>query len=90
VADEPIPDEPDANVLFDQIKGFDVQQFLIATSSTLASLAFAKLESKELGQAKTAIDAVAALVPLLEGDLARDLKGALANLQVAYAGAATG
>jgi hypothetical protein len=33
---------------------------------------------------------VAALVPLVEGDLARDLKGALANLQLAYATAAAG
>jgi glutamate racemase len=85
-----VADEPDPSALFEQIKGFDVQQFLIATSSTLASLAFAKLESKELSQAKTAIDAVAALVPLVEGDLARDLKGALANLQLAYATAAAG
>jgi hypothetical protein len=73
--------------LFEQIREFDVQQFLVATSSTLASLAFAKLEGKELAQAKTAIDAVSALLPLVEGDLAGDLRSAVANLQVAYASA---
>jgi hypothetical protein len=51
----------------------------------VASLAFAKLEGGELGQAKTAIDALAALLPLVEGEPARDLQGALTNLQVAYA-----
>jgi hypothetical protein len=76
---------PDEQQLYEQIRGFDVQQFLVATVSTLASLAFAKLDGGELDQAKTAIDAVAALVPLVEGDPARDLKTALANLQVAYA-----
>jgi hypothetical protein len=76
--------------LFEQIRDFDVQQFLVATASTLASLAFAKLEGKELAQAKTAIDAVAALLPFVEGELAGDLRGALANLQVAYASAAAG
>jgi hypothetical protein len=74
--------------LFEQIRGFEVQQFLVATASTLASLAFAKLEGKELSQAKTAIDAVAALLPLVEGELAGDLRAALANLHVAYATAA--
>jgi hypothetical protein len=76
--------------LFEQIRDFDVQQFLVATSSTLASLAFAKLEGKELAQAKTAIDGVAALLPLVEGELAGDLRAALANLQIAYASAAGG
>jgi hypothetical protein len=86
---EPGDDDLDHEALFEQIKGFDVQQFLLATSSTLASLAFAKLESKDLDQARTAIDAVAALLPLVEGDLARDLRAALANLQLAYASAAS-
>ena len=78
------------NDLFEQIREFDVQQFLVATASTLASLAFAKLEGTELEQAKTAIDAVTALLPLVEGDLAGDLRAAVANLQVAYASAAAG
>ncbi len=77
--------EVDAEQLFEQIREFDVQQFLVASISTLASLAFAKLDGGELGQARTAIDAVAALLPLLEGQPARDLQEALTNLQVAYA-----
>ena len=85
---EPENPEPDldAQALFEQIREFDVQQFLVASISTLASLAFAKLDSGDLGQARTAIDAVAALLPLVEGEPARDLQGALTNLQVAYAG----
>jgi hypothetical protein len=88
VADEPgeqAGPDLDTAQLFEQIRAFDVQQFLVATSSTIASLAFAKLEGGELGQAKTAIDALAALLPLVEGESARDLRVALANLQVAYA-----
>lgn len=84
MADEP-GETSDEQQLFDQIAGFDVQQFLVATTSTLASLAFAKLDGGDLGQARTAIDAVAALVPLVEGEPGRDLKSALANLHVAYA-----
>jgi hypothetical protein len=77
--------ELDEHALYEQIRGFDVQQFLVASISTLASLAFAKLDGDDLGQARTAIDAVAALLPFVEGEPGRDLQGALTNLQIAYA-----
>ncbi|HUP55269.1 MAG TPA: hypothetical protein VM408_07165, partial [Methylomirabilota bacterium] len=67
---------------------FDVAQFLVAASSTLASLAFAKIEQSDLTQAKQAIDALGALMPHVTGELRADLERALASLQVAYAGAA--
>jgi hypothetical protein len=45
-------------------------------------------------QAKTAIDAIGALLPVLEGQveavLLRDFQQALANLRIAYADAASG
>jgi hypothetical protein len=83
-----VADEPNgSDELFEQLRAVDVQQFLDGTASTLASLALAKIERRELEQAKTAIDAVAALVPLVHGELEQDLKVALANLQVAYAAA---
>ena len=44
---------------------------------------------EDLPQAKKAIDVLAALVPHVEGELATDLRTALANLQVAYAEAAS-
>jgi len=82
--------EPDENDVAAQIRALDVEQYVVATASTLASLAYAKLEAKELPQAKLAIDALAALVPLVGDVLRRDLQAALTSLQVAYAGSATG
>ena len=78
--------EIDIEALQEQLASFSVEQFLISAASTIASLAYAKLERQDLPQARKAIDAVAALLPLVEGDPARDLQGALTNLQVAYAG----
>jgi hypothetical protein len=84
-------EEPDVDIeaLQEQLASFSVEQFLISAASTIASLAYAKLEREDLPQARKAIDALAALAPLLEGDLAADLGVALTNLQVAYAEAAS-
>jgi hypothetical protein len=87
VAEEQEP-EIDIEALQEQLASFSVEQFLISAASTIASLAYAKLEREDLAQARKAIDALAALAPLLEGELARDLGEALTKLQVAYAGAA--
>jgi hypothetical protein len=81
--------EIDMEALQQQLASFSVEQFLISAASTIASLAYAKLEREDLPQAKKAIDALAALAPLLEGDLAADLGLALTKLQVAYAEAAS-
>jgi hypothetical protein len=83
---KPGPLEPDA--LLAEVAGLDVRQLLMGAASTLASLAYAKLERGDLAQAKLGIDGVAALLPLLDGDLQRDLAQALAGLQVAYVDAA--
>ncbi len=82
-ADEPTPEE-----LAEQLASFDVGTFLISAASTVASLAFAKLEKGDLPQAKQAIDALQSLIPHVEGDFGRDLQSALTQLQVAYAAAA--
>jgi hypothetical protein len=80
--------------LAEALRRIEVGEFLLSTVSTLASLAFAKLEQAELAQAKLAIDAIGAILPALEGQvdesLLRDFQRALANLQVAYADAASG
>ena len=81
--------EIDIEALQEQLASFSVEQFLISAASTIASLAYAKLERPDLPEAKKAIDALAALVPLLEGELGADLGLALAKLQVAYAEAAS-
>jgi hypothetical protein len=81
---EPVPED-----LMEQIRGLKLADFLLSTAVTLASLAFGKLGAGELAEARLAIDALAALLPLLEGDAKRDLAQTLANLQLAYAAAAT-
>ncbi|MGZ4291419.1 MAG: hypothetical protein ACXVQQ_02370 [Gaiellaceae bacterium] len=88
MADEtPSPEE--LRTLQEQLASFSVEQFLVSAASTIASLAYAKLEAKNLSEAKQAIDALASLVPHVEGDLGRELQAALTGLQVAYATAAS-
>ena len=71
-----------------QIAQLRVDDILVGAASPLASVAYAKLEAGDREQAKRAIDALAAVLPLLEDDsLRRDLGAALANLQVAFASA---
>jgi len=81
--------EIDVEALQEQLASFSVEQFLISAASTIASLAYAKLERGDLAQSRKAIDALAALAPLLEGELAPDLGLALTKLQVAFAEAAS-
>ena len=88
MADDQEP-EVDLEALQQQLASFSVEQFLISAASTIASLAYAKLERPDLPEAKKAIDALAALVPLLTGELGVDLGLALTKLQVAYAEAAS-
>jgi hypothetical protein len=91
LADEE-PREPTIEDLAQALRQIEVGQFLLSTVSTLASLAYGKVEQGELTQAKAAIDAIGALLPVLkdevEDDLLRDFERALANLRVAYADAA--
>ena len=77
----------DVEALQAQLASFSVEQFLVSAASTIASLAYAKLERQDLVEARKAIDALAALVPRLEGELADDLALALTRLQLAYADA---
>jgi hypothetical protein len=81
--------EPDLEALQAQLAAFSVSDFLVSAASTIASLAYAKLEKRDLDEARKAIDALGALVPHLEGELADDLALALTRLQLAYADAAS-
>jgi len=85
-----VADELDADAMAEQLANFDVEQFLVAAASSLASLAFAKLEKGDLAQSKKAIDALASLLPHVTGELRSDLEQALVNLQVAYATTVSG
>jgi hypothetical protein len=84
-----VADDVDPDALAEELAGFDVDQFLVAAASTLASLAFAKLEAGDLAQARKAIDTLATLLPHVESGLRAELERALTNLQVAYASAAS-
>jgi hypothetical protein len=79
--------EPSVEELMQQIRALKLGDFLLSTAVTLASLAYGKLEAAELDEARLGIDALAALVPLVEGDAKRDLGQTLTNLRLAYAGA---
>jgi hypothetical protein len=68
----------------EQLAALDLGLLLASTASTIASLAYTKLDRGDLEQAKLGIDALIALVPLLDAEAGRDLGAALANLQIAY------
>jgi hypothetical protein len=84
---EPSPEELQA--LQEQLAQLGIEDFLVSAATTIASLSFAKLERGDLDEAKRGIDALASLLPHVSGDFRRDLSATLANLQVAYATAAT-
>jgi hypothetical protein len=80
-----------ADQLAEQIRRLRIQDLVLSTVSTLGQLAYAKLEAKELDQARLAIDVIAVLLPALEGSVdehvLRDFRQLLANVRLAFAGA---
>ena len=84
--------EPTAEEFAEALRQAKVPDLLAQTSSLLASLAFGKLapDVRDLEQARLAIDALKALVPLLDEGPRRDIQQVVANLQLAYAAAASG
>jgi hypothetical protein len=66
------------------------QELTVETATLFASLAFARLaeETRDLEQARIAIEALKGLVVLLPEDRRQDYQSVLANLQLAYADAA--
>jgi hypothetical protein len=76
-----------AEQLVDELRKAKVSDLLVHTSSLLASLAFGKLspDVRDLEEARLAIDALAALQPLLEEGQQRDIQQVVSNLKLAYA-----
>jgi hypothetical protein len=80
--------------LEEEMKTIKVSDVLVQTLYTVSSLGYRRLseEDRDLDQARLAIDALRALLPVLEGaaseELVRDFKQVTANLQLAYADAA--
>ncbi len=86
------PSAASAAQLVEELRRVKVSDLLLHTSSMLASIAFGKLapDLRDLEQARLAIDALDALVPLLEEGERRDIQQVIANLKLAYADAAAG
>ena len=82
-------DEPTAEQLVEELRKTRVSDLLVHTTSMVASLGFAKLdpETRDLEQARLAIEALKALGPLLPADSRRDVESVVAALQLAYADA---
>src|SRR5439155_13547947 len=76
-----------------ELEKLKVSDLLLQTLYTVSSLGYHRLsgETKDLDQAKLAIESLKALVPVLEGsvpdDALRDFQQVLANMQLAYASA---
>lgn len=88
------PTEPTPEELLQAVRDMKVGDLLLSTAATLAQLGFAKLDepTRDLEQARLAIEGMKALLATLEGavpeDVLRDFHQVVANLQLAYASAA--
>jgi hypothetical protein len=99
VADQdphPPSDEELVRQLEAELQKLKVSDLLVQTLYTVSSLGYRRLsdEERDLEQARLAIEALRALMPVLEHtvaeELIRDFKQVTANLQLAYAEAARG
>ena len=76
-----------------ELSRLKVSDLLLQTVYTISSLGYHRLsgETRDLEQARLAIEALKALVPVLEGavpdEAVRDFNQVLANMQLAYAAA---
>jgi predicted nucleic acid-binding protein len=86
-------DEQLVKQLEEELKKLKVSDLLVQTLYTVSSLGYRRLseDERDLDQARLAIEALRALLPVLEGsaseELIRDFKQVTANLQLAYADA---
>jgi len=81
--------------LAEELRKLKIQDILLQTTFTLASLGFHRLgeEDRDVEQGRLAIEALRALLPVLREavppSVTRDLNQTIANLQFAYAKAVT-
>ena len=93
MADEP---EVTQDELLEALQRLKVGDLVVQSLSTISSLAYHRLaeETRDLEQARLAIEVLRAVVPLLQGsvppELVRDFEQVTANLQLAYAAAVSG
>lgn len=83
--------EPSIEEVVEAIRAMRVADLLQSTTFTFAQLAFAKLDepTRDLEEARLAIESLRALLPLAEASLPEevsgDLRSTVANLQLVYA-----
>ena len=84
-------DEKLIQQLEEELKKVKVSDLLVQTLYTVSSLGYSRLgeESRDLEQAKLAIEAMRALIPVLADavpeEVVRDFNQVTANMQLAYA-----
>ena len=77
----------------EQLRKVRVQDLLVDSVASIVNLTarrIAKEDERDLEQARVGIEAVRALVDLLEGDVAEQVRNALSELQLIYARASKG
>jgi hypothetical protein len=97
MADEQQPPQNEAEMIAElqaELNRLKVSDLLLQTVYTISSLGYHRLsgENRDLEQARLAIEALKALLPVLEGavpeEATRDFRQVLTNMQLAYASAA--
>jgi hypothetical protein len=77
----------------EQLRQVRVQDLLVESAASIVNLTarrIAKPDERDLEQARIGIEAVRALVDLLEGEVEEQIRGALSELQLLYARASKG
>jgi hypothetical protein len=86
--------ELSAEEVLERVKQLKISDILLSTLITLSQLGYGKLEpaTRDLEQAKLAIDSMDALMavlePTMQEDIKRDFSQVVTNLKLAYASAA--
>ena len=83
------PAEPTAEQVVEELRKLKVVDMLLSSASMFASLAYGKLapDVRNLEEARLAIDALRAILPLIPEDQRRDIQEVVTNLQLSYADA---
>jgi hypothetical protein len=95
VTEQPQNDEELLKQVEDELRKLKVSDLLVQMLYTVSSLGYRKLsaDDRDLEQAHLAIETLRAVLPVLEGSIAedvmRDFRQVTANLQLAYADAAS-
>jgi hypothetical protein len=96
VAEREPPPELTPEDLLEQIRQLKVSDVLLSTMTSVAQLAYAKLEpeSRDLEQARLAIESMRALLPVLDGAVPEEVltsfRSVVANLQLAFVAGSEG